>query len=210
MPVKDLTKASDLTLRSAYEQDYKTDREKKDHVHRQVINIINKKIRISGIDYDVIDLGVLRQQKYSNVANFLQNAIKNGGVRPDTPFHQNLELRYPVDAVNSYRYVEYNVIGGGMRIVFDSETRAMFLSAHYSSPALITDSSADECIVADIACTLAVTQQNLRRHSDGTFFGLEDQSDLWIYPKRDPVFKAWLENKGSCQAQSTLKAYNLL
>ncbi|WP_164442398.1 hypothetical protein, partial [Pseudomonas viridiflava] len=64
MPVKDLTKASDLTLRSAYEQDYKTDREKKDHVHRQVINIINKKIRISGIDYDVIDLGVLRQQKY--------------------------------------------------------------------------------------------------------------------------------------------------
>ncbi|WP_372358851.1 hypothetical protein [Xanthomonas sp. NCPPB 4037] len=97
-----------------------------------------------------------------------------------------------------------------MRIVFDSETRAMFLSAHYSSPALITDSSADECIVADIACTLAVTQQNLRRHSDGTFFGLEDQSDLWIYPKRDPVFKAWLENKGSCQAQSTLKAYNLL
>lgn len=210
MPVKDLDKASDLTLRSAYEQDYKTEREKKDHVHRQVIDIVNKKKLIAGTNYEVIDLGVLRQKKYSNVANFLQNAIKSGGVRPDTPFHQNLESRYPVDVVNSYRYVEYNVIGGGMRIVFDSESRSMFLSAHYSSPALIEGTGDDEFVVADLACTLAVTQQNLRRHSDGTFFGAEDQSDLWMYPKRDPAFKAWLENKNSCQAQSTLKAYNLM
>lgn len=58
MPVKDLDKAADSNIRSAYEQDYKTDKEKRDHVHRQVYGLVNRTQTITGIVYPVIEIGI--------------------------------------------------------------------------------------------------------------------------------------------------------
>jgi hypothetical protein len=38
--------------------------------------------------------------------------------------------------------IKYNVIGGGMRLIFDSKSSNLFLSCRYSTPALVTASGA--------------------------------------------------------------------
>lgn len=212
MPVKDLEKAASSTIRSAYERDYKTDREKRDHIHRQVYGLVDEDVVINGITYPVIDLSVLTTEKYGNVVQFLITAFKAAGVRPDTPFHMNSESKYPVDMVNTYRYVEYNVIGGGMRLIYDVTLGNLFLSAHYSDPSLViasTDDSAEQLELNDIMTSLRLTQRNLERHSDGTYFDGTHDDKLITYARSDSAFRGWLLNKNSGQVTDTLKKYGL-
>jgi hypothetical protein len=212
MPVKDLEKAASSTIRSAYEQDYKTDREKRDHIHRQVYDLVGRTVRITGTDYPVIDLSVLKTKKYSNVVNFLINSFKSAGVRPDTPFHMNTESKYPVDVLNAYRYVEYNVIGGGMRLIYDATTTNVFLSAHYSDPAQIiasVEDSEEQLELNDIMTSLRLTQKNLVGHSEGIYFDGTHDDRLVMYARNDPAFRGWLLNKNSGQVTDTLKKYGL-
>lgn len=213
MPVKDLDKAADSNIRSAYEQDYKTDREKRDHVHRQVYGLVNRTQTITGVAYPVIDLSLLKTLKYSNVVVFLIKSFKAAGVRPDTPFHMNSESKYPVDAVNTERYVEYNVIGGGMRLIYDATSVNLFLSAHYSDPALLTassDDSEEQLELNDIMASQRVTHRNLVSHSNGTYFdGSYEDEQLISFARSDPAFRGWLQNKNSGQFKSTLQKYGL-
>lgn len=212
MPVKDLGDAANGTIRSAYERDYKTDIQKRDHVHRQVYNLVAKQQIINGIAYPVIDLSVLNTKEHSNVSQFLLTSFKAAGVRPGTPFHENTEAKYPVDAVNSFRYVEYNVIGGGMRLIYDASLGNLFLSAHYSDPALITastDDSAEQLELNDVMTSLRVTQKHLVCHSDGTYFDGTYDDKLVMYARSDPAFRGWLLNKNSGQVIDTLRKYGL-
>ncbi len=212
MPVKNLDKAADANIRSAYEQDYKTDRDKRDHIHRQVYGLVDQTRIITGVTYPVIDLSVLRTKKYGNVVMFLLKAFKAAGVRPDTPFHMNSESKYPVDAGNSYRYVEYNVIGGGMRLIYDATTSNLFLSAHYSDPSLLTastDDSEEQLELNDIMTSLRVTQKHLLGHSNGSYFDGTHGDRLISYARSDPAFRGWLLNKNSGQFADTLKQYGL-
>lgn len=211
MPVKDLEKAASSTIRSAYERDYKTAVEKRDHIHRQVYNLVDEEQVFNGITYPVIDLSVLKT-KYSNVMQFLLTSFKAAGVRPDTPFHMNQESKYPVDMANSYRYVEYNVIGGGMRLIYDATLGNLFLSAHYSDPSLViasTDDSAEQLDLNDIMTSLRLTQRNLERHSDGTYFDGSYDDRLIMYARSDSAFRGWLLNKNSGQVTDTLRKYGL-
>jgi hypothetical protein len=212
MPVKDIEKASPEKLKEAYEQDYKTAAERRDHVHTQVINIVGQTQTINGVQYPVIDLTILINNGCKKVTDFLLDSFKAAGVRPDTPFHKNEEVKYTV-STDSYRYVEYNVVGGGMRLIFDSKTSNLFLSSHYSTPALITASgagSAESVSLAAILKGLKKTHRNLKKHSEGVNFG-PDRNDqhLESIARSDPAFKAWLLNKNSAQAVETLKAYGL-
>jgi hypothetical protein len=141
MPVKDIEKASPEKLKEAYEQDYKTEAERRDHVHTQVIKIVNKTQTIGGISYPVIDLTTLIAKGCKKVVDFLLDRFQVAGVRPDTPFHKNEEAKYII-STDGYRFVEYNVIGGGMRLIYDSKKDYLFLSSHYSTPALIVASGA--------------------------------------------------------------------
>jgi hypothetical protein len=212
MPVKNLDKAADSNIRSAYEQDYKSDRDKRDHIHRQVYGIVNRNQTITGVVYPVIDLSDLKTKKYGNVVMFLIKSFKGCGLRPDTPFHMNAESKYPVDMVNTYRYVEYNVIGGGMRLIYDADSANVFLSAHYSDPALLvasTDDSDEQLELNDIMAGMRVTQKNLVGHSEGTYFDGSHDDRLVSYARSDPAFRGWLLNKNSSQAEATLKKYGL-
>jgi hypothetical protein len=212
MPVKDIEKASPEQLKKAYEQDYKTTAERRDHVHTQVINIVRQTETINGVQYPVIDLTILINKGCKKVTDFILEGFKAAGVRPDTPFHKNLEVKYTV-STDSYRYVEYNVIGGGMRLIFDAKTSHLFLSSHYSTPALMTASgagSAESVSLTAILKGLKKTHKNLKKHSEGVYFG-PDKNDqhLEAIARSDPAFKAWLLNKNSAQATDTLKAYGL-
>ncbi|OOG37524.1 hypothetical protein [Rhodanobacter sp. C05] len=214
MPVKNLEKAADANIRSAYEQDYKTAAEKKDHIHRQVYGLVNQTQIITGVAYPVIDLSILKTKAptYGNVVQFLIKSFKAAGVRPDTPFHMNLESKYPVDVVNTYRYVEYNVIGGGMRLIYDATSTNLFLSAHYSDPALLIASSEDseeQLELNDIMTSLRITQKHLVGHSEGTYFDGSYDDRLVSYAQTDPAFRGWLLNKNSAQATATLEKYGL-
>src|SRR5262249_37236402 len=109
MPVKDIEKASPEILKEAYEQDYKTEAERRNHVHTQVINIVNQTQILGGISYPVIDLTSLVTKGCKKVTDFLLDSFKAAGIRPDTPFHKNEEAKYII-STDCYRYVEYNVI----------------------------------------------------------------------------------------------------
>jgi hypothetical protein len=91
MPVKDIEKASPEKLKEAYEQDYKTEAERRAHVHTQVIKIVDKTETIGGISYPVIDLTTLIAKGCKKVVDFLLDRFQAAGVRPDTPFHKNEE-----------------------------------------------------------------------------------------------------------------------
>ena len=212
MPVKDIEKASPAQLKDAYEQDYKTPAERLGHVHTQVINIVGQTQTINGVQYPVIDLTILIANGCKKVSDFLLDSFKAAGVRPDTPFHKNEETRYIV-STDSYRYVEYNTIGGGMRLIFDSKSNNLFLSCHYSTPALITGSgagSAESVSLAAILKGLKKTHKNLKNHSEGVNFGPGmNTQHLEAIARADPPFKAWLLNKNSAQAVETLQAYGL-
>lgn len=212
MPVKDIEKASPEKLKEAYEQDYKTPAERLGHVHTQVINIVGQTQTINGVQYPVIDLTVLITNSCKKVTDFLLDCFNAAGIRPDTPFHKNEELKYIV-STDSYRYVEYNVIGGGMRLIFDSKTSNLFLSCHYSTPALITASgagNAESVTLTAILKNFKKTHKNLKNHSEGVNFGPGmNTKHLEAIARADPPFKAWLLNKNSAQAVSTLEAYGL-
>ena len=212
MPVKDIEKASPETLKTAYEQDYKTPADRLGHVHTQVINIVGQTQTINGVQYPEIDLTVLVANGCKKVVDFLLDSFKLAGVRPDTPFHKNEEAKYIV-STDSYRYVEYNVIGGGMRLIFDSKSGNLFLSCHYSTPALVTASgagSAEQVSLQAILKGLKKTHKNLKNHSEGVNFGPNmNTQHLEAIARADPPFKAWLLNKNSAQAAETLEAYGL-
>jgi hypothetical protein len=212
MPVKDIEKATPEILKEAYEQDYHTPVERQSHVHTQVINIVNQTKTIGGIPYPIVDLTTLVAKGCKKVVDFLLDSFQAAGVRPDTPFHKNEESKYIV-STDSYRYVEYNVIGGGMRLIYDSKKGELFLSCHYSTPALITASgagSAESVALDAVLKGLKKTHKNLENHSEGKYFG-DDQNiqHLEAIARADPAFKAWLLNKNSRQAVSTLQAYGL-
>lgn len=76
MGVENLDKAKDATLKSAYERDFKTQQEKKDHVHRRLIDLCGKRQMITGIYHSVIDLAEQPKTKHDNVAHFLKWAPK--------------------------------------------------------------------------------------------------------------------------------------
>jgi hypothetical protein len=212
MPVKDIEKASPLILKEAYEQDYKTAAERLSHVHTQVINLVGQTQTIGGIIYPVIDLTRLNNIGCKKVTDFLLESFKAAGIRPDTPFHKNEEVKYIV-STDSYRYVEYNVIGGGMRLIFDSKSSNLFLSSHYSTPALIIASAAASTEATSLAAILKglkKTHKNLKNHSEGVNFGPGmNTQHLTALARSDPPFKAWLLNKNSAQAVDTLKSYGL-
>jgi hypothetical protein len=212
MPVKDIEKATPEILKDAYERDYHTPAERRDHVHTQVINIVNKSETIGGIPYSVIDLTTLVAKGCKKVVDFLLESFQAAGVRPDTPFHKNEESKYII-STDMYRYVEYNVIGGGMRLIYDSKKDQLFLSCHYSTPALVIASGAGSTESASLSAILKglkKTHKNLKNHSEGTYFGADQNNQhLEAIPRADPAFKAWLMNKNSRQAESTLQAYGL-
>jgi hypothetical protein len=212
MPVKDIEKASPEKLKEAYEQDYKTEAERRGHVHTQVIKIVDKTETIGGISYPVIDLTTLIAKGCKKVVDFLLDRFQAAGVRPDTPFHKNEEAKYII-STDGYRYVEYNVIGGGMRLIYDSKKDCLFLSSHYSTPALIVASgagSAESVSLAAIQQGLKKTHKNLKNHSEGKYFGADKNTQhLEALARADPTFKSWLMNKNSRQAPETLRAYGL-
>jgi hypothetical protein len=212
MPVKDIAKATPEILKDAYERDYHTAEERRNHVHTQVINIVNRNETLNGTPYPVIDFTTLIVKGCKKVVDFLLESFQAAGVRPDTPFHKNEESKYII-STDMYRYVEYNVIGGGMRLIYDSKKEQLFLSCHYSTPALITASGAgstESTSLEAILRGLKKTHKNLKNHSEGKYFG-EDQNTqhLEAIARGDPAFKAWLMNKNSRQAEATLQAYGL-
>jgi hypothetical protein len=212
MPINQIEKASPEKLKEAYEQDYKTPAERLNHVHTQVINIVGQTQTIVGTPYPVIDLTILINRGCKKVVDFLLDSFAAAGVRPDTPFHKNEENKYIV-STDSYRYVEYNAIGGGMRLIFDAKSNNLFLSSHYSTPALLIASgagSAEEIALDAIIKGLKKTHKNLKNHSEGVYFGAnQNNQHLEALARNDPPFKAWLMNKNSAQAVETLEAYGL-
>jgi hypothetical protein len=212
--MENIETATPSQLKQAYSQDYKTPAERRKHVHPQVIRIVDQTERISGVPelYPVVDFTVLSNKGCWNVSNFLLDSFKAAGVRPDTPFHQNNEQKYLV-SLDSYRYVEYNVIGGGMRLIYDSKKGHLFLSCHYSAPALITASgagSAEATGLAEFKQGLKKTHKNLKDHSEGKYQGADRNTQhLEALARGDPAFQAWLTNKNSRQSVETLQAYGL-
>jgi hypothetical protein len=105
------------------------------------------------------------------------------------------------------------VIGGGMRLIYDSRKDCLFLSSHYSTPALIVASgagSAESVSLAAIQQGLKKTHKNLKNHSEGKYFGADKNTQhLEALARADPTFKSWLMNKNSRQAPETLRAYGL-
>jgi hypothetical protein len=97
----------------------------------------------------------------------------------------------PLEFFSPYRYVEYNVIGGGMRMIFDSKSSNLFLSCHYSAPALVTASGAGEQISLEaILKGLKKTHKNLKNHSEGVNFGPGmNTRHLETIARADPPFK---------------------
>jgi hypothetical protein len=86
MPVKDIEKASPEILKDAYERDYHTAEERRNHVHTQVINIVNRNETLNGTPYPVIDFTTLIVKGCKKVVDFLLESFQAAGVRPDTPF----------------------------------------------------------------------------------------------------------------------------
>jgi hypothetical protein len=66
------------------------------------------------------------------------------------------------------RYVEYNVIGAGMRLIFDSKSSNLFLSCRYSTHALVTTSdvgAGEQISLEAILKGWRKTPKNLKNHS---------------------------------------------
>jgi len=225
MQFTDLTKANPTNLKKAYEYDLeKVEADKgvkiTKHVHSQIAKKCNKTSAVGAITYDEIDLKVLEDKQCYTTAAFLMNCFQERGIRPDTPFHNNDEERYPVD-LSWTRYVEYNVIGGGMRLIYDSTTPALFLSCHYSYPARVTCSGggAFSATFATMLGELRLTYLRLKGHSDGSYsaFMQEDPNKfdkrakaLALQARRSPQFIEWLKNKSARQDKSIVKTlYNL-
>jgi hypothetical protein len=79
MPVKDIEKATPAILKEAYEQDYHTEQERKNHVHTQVIKIVNESETLGGIPYPVIDLTTLVAKGCKKVVDFLVESFRPPG-----------------------------------------------------------------------------------------------------------------------------------
>ncbi len=87
------------------------------------------------------------------------------------------DLKY-LDGHPKYRYLELHSLGGGMRLIYDSKIPVLFVSAHYSNPAILVASKdpertrLDETIrLIDLArkgilCQMMGTDQSfLERHN---------------------------------------------
>jgi hypothetical protein len=224
MKIKDLKKATAEQLKEEYEADYKTAEEKKAHIHQNVIKLCDATEMVGTITYEVINVTTLATKGYTKLVEFLLTSLLEGGIRPDTPFHNNDESKYPLDTADPLRYMEYNVIGGGMRLVYDATTPAMFLSSHYSDPAKLNgggDTHGDR--LANIAAKLKIAHNILKKHSDGTIFNAVNNPNLsekqWqhicdqlaLKARESEAFIAWLKNKNARQDKTTvLQWYNVI
>lgn len=225
MQFTDLTKANATDLKKAYEYDLEKVESDKGvkitkHVHHQVAKKCDSTSIVGAKTYDEIDLKVLEDKQCYTTAAFLMTCLQERGIRPDTPFHNNDEERYPLDP-NWTRYIEYNVIGGGMRLIYDSTTPALFLSCHYSYPARVTCSGGGtfSAAFATMLGELHLTYLRLKGHSDGSYSNFVQQDPnkfdsrtkkLAIEARRSPQFIEWLKNKSAHQDKSIVKTlYNL-
>ncbi|HEX3865568.1 MAG TPA: hypothetical protein VHV78_02410 [Gemmatimonadaceae bacterium] len=217
--------ASDEKLRSEYEKDYHTAQERASHIHQQVIDLCNLTEDVGAMAFPVINFTRLRGNGYAKVVAFLLTGIAAAGVRPDTPFHMNngTPKKYPADD-DSYRYMEYNAIGGGMRVIYDADTQSLFLSVHYAKPALLRADGGqpDETTLANIRAAYRLTHALLKKHSEGDIArylnepGISDgkwtkrREEMALKARTSPAFVAWLHNKNAKQDKaSTLDAYNI-
>lgn len=213
-------------LKLAYEEDLKKTPTSPgvvitEHVHDQVAKFCNETSVVGTITYDVIDLQQLNDDGCPNTARFLMDKLEQAGVRPDTPFHNNDEQRYPPQGAVWYRYVELNAIGGGMRLIYDSVTPALFLSCHYSYPARVMSGAG--ALGNDFATYMATLRSlfvRLRNHSEGVYGRFlekdngksrEDRrEELALGARLSPMFITWLGNKNSAQNKElVLDHYNL-
>jgi hypothetical protein len=211
--------ATDKQFKDAYAEDYGTAQQKAVHLHRIMYTFCNANETIDTIQYPVLNLSTLQTGGYAKLVLFLLSAFTEAGIRPDTPFHNNDEGKYPAAAADPYRYMEYNTIGGGMRLVFDCTRGAIFLSAHYSDPVVIraNGGTAQAGDVDTLITQLRFTKMIMQGHSDGTTYAdinKPGQSDkerenkckkYAAWAKRSPAFKAWLHNKNAAQDKVTVQ-----
>lgn len=206
-----LISADDPTFKLCFEADYKNDAQKKEHVHRKIYLFSGETEDINGITYPVLNMSTLSAHPYVKLVDFLWRRFQLAGVRPDTPFHANDENRYQPLGMDPYRYMEFNTIGGGMRLVFDSTSNDIFLSAHYSDPAVLRAAagSVDRTNLDNLVTVFSRTHVRVKRHSDGSIArafrkvapenleALRDQAALQA--AQSPAFIEWLKNKNSGQ-----------
>ena len=224
--IKNLPAKKEADLKALYEQDYKTELEKSKHIHRHVYSLSGTTAAVGTKTFPIINLSQLNRTSHTTLATFLKDRISASGIRPDTPFHKNDDAtpKYTDAGVNSYRYMEYNTIGGGMRLVYDHVAGEVFLSSHYSDPALIRadGGSAELTWLQGLIARFSATWHLMYDHSEGIVYNnLHDDTvaDDVIETRRDqvriasrasPAFIAWLGNKNSAQSKkAVLDLYNL-
>ena len=78
------------TLKNAYERDYHTPEERRDHVHTQVINIVNKSETVGGVPYPGIDLTTSLRKDAKKLSTSCSNAFREPGFDPT---HHSIRTR---------------------------------------------------------------------------------------------------------------------
>jgi hypothetical protein len=215
--------ANDHQFKAAYAADYGTAQQKAVHLHRIMYTFSGTTEILASISYPVLSMSRLESGGYTKLVTFLLRAFSEAGIRPDTPFHKNEESKYPAELEDDYRYMEFNTIGGGMRLVVDCKLGAIFLSAHYSDPVLIrADSGTPHGETIDNLLTqMRLTRMIMKKHSDGTTHDDINAADISAeerarrcakyagWKSRSPAFKAWLHNKNASQNKAiVLDWYN--
>ncbi len=221
MPVN-LKSASDAEFKNEYAADYGTALQKAAHVHRKMYTLSGTTEAIGAITYPVLNLSTLRTAGYTKLVVFLLKAFTEAGVRPDTPFHNNDEDKYIKDLIDSYRYMEFNCIGGGMRLVYDATMNNLFLSAHYSDPVIIraNGGSVDGGDLDTLLAALKLTHKLVKLHSDSSMYTFLNTGSAAVQTtrrdtaalqaRRSPAFIGWLQNKNSRQDAGTIQDwYNI-
>lgn len=71
----------------------------------------------------VLDIAVLRNSPFNPVIEYLSGSLVRAGGRGD---HKNEEDIYP-----DGKYAEYGILGGGMRLVVNTQDVSAYVSVHY-------------------------------------------------------------------------------
>jgi hypothetical protein len=210
--------ASDTQFKNAYEEDYSTAQQKAVHLHRIMYQFSGTNEVIGTITYPVLNMSTLARGGYTKLADFLLRSLKEAGIRPDTPFHKNEEGKYPAANGDDYRYMEYNTIGGGMRLVVDFKLGVIFLSAHYTDPVAIrADGGTGYGGAIDTLLThMRLTRMLMQSHANGDTFNAMNEPGISEaerarrcekytgWKQRSPAFTAWLHNKNAAQDKQTI------
>lgn len=182
--IEELKKGTKQQFKKRFSND-----ESASELQTRLIALCDSTFILSGMEFGEIDLSKLRDSGLKKLVEYILESLQHElGIRPDTPWHENLEARYPADPEKLSRYMELNALGGGMRLVFDSETKNLFLTVHYALPALLVASEKPESLeLAQIIVSLTATHQRMEQ-------AMKPDAPLADLVKDDPLVRAFLES----------------